>query len=273
MMDLKESGYQETNFGRLEEDFRSDDRSLLHRNFGSSKMKWTVGIAASIVLVFIVLHVTTFILLSKKENEPDTKITGGSPDYDFLKNNLTIAEVAVSMLNDSNEEGSGSLEIADELKAMFNETIEKQKFGIMKMIYELTGWRKETSRYYYKVFEDRANYVTARENCKRFSARLASNALRDPIMRREIHGGLINYGPSHVWIGLDDLEEEGKWMWSDGVVSTANNTNWSPGEPNDHKNNEDCAHFDKHKGDQINDNNCEENYYYICEGPVGEFPL
>lgn len=55
-------------------------------------------------------------------------------------------------------------------------------------------------------------------------------------------------GDESCWIGLNDREEEGQWVWPDGTLAWAGGvdgvahayTNWNAGEPND-SNGEDCA--------------------------------
>ena len=44
-----------------------------------------------------------------------------------------------------------------------------------------------------------------------------------------------------TWIGINDMQTEGTWVWSDG--STVGYTNWAPGEPNSYEGDEDCAIF------------------------------
>lgn len=45
-------------------------------------------------------------------------------------------------------------------------------------------------------------------------------------------------GSEEYWIGFNDIEQEGVWVWTSGINSTY--TNWGPGEPNNY-NNEDVA--------------------------------
>ena len=47
--------------------------------------------------------------------------------------------------------------------------------------------------------------------------------------------------PQDYWLGLNDRESEGSFVWVDG--STPGYVNWAPGEPNDAGGNEDCAHL------------------------------
>jgi len=44
---------------------------------------------------------------------------------------------------------------------------------------------------------------------------------------------------SGVWLGLNDLSLEGKYVWSNGI--TANFTNWYQGQPSSKSADEDCV--------------------------------
>ena len=41
------------------------------------------------------------------------------------------------------------------------------------------------------------------------------------------------------WIGLNDIDDEGTFVWADGTDSTF--TYWTPGEPNNSSDGEDCT--------------------------------
>ena len=56
-----------------------------------------------------------------------------------------------------------------------------------------------------------------------------------------------------LWIGLDDIEEEGAFRWSDG--NKLEYTNWMPGNPGDTLGGEDCVEFYYPDG-TWNDINC-----------------
>ena len=73
-----------------------------------------------------------------------------------------------------------------------------------------------------------------------------------------------------VWIGLDDINQEGVFYWFDGVLSTPANTNWKADEPNNQGNNEDCAHmnYPDHSIDSINDHICTLHQRGLCEARV-----
>lgn len=69
---------------------------------------------------------------------------------------------------------------------------------------------------------------------------------------------------SHAWIGLSDREAEGSWKWEDGTGLESGF--WMKDEPNNHDDNEDCAHLSvESEAVGFNDNNCGKAFPYICE--------
>jgi uncharacterized delta-60 repeat protein len=50
---------------------------------------------------------------------------------------------------------------------------------------------------------------------------------------------LNTFGSNRLWIGFNDIAQEGSWVWTDGSPTTF--TKWSPGEPNNSKGLEDVA--------------------------------
>lgn len=76
-------------------------------------------------------------------------------------------------------------------------------------------------------------------------------------------------GGFEVWIGFNDLADEGYFVWSSGESSDY--THWNGGEPNN-SGNEDCAEL--YSDSYWNDLSCAAGLYFICEaifeGPVDE---
>ena len=67
-------------------------------------------------------------------------------------------------------------------------------------------------------------------------------------------------GSSYWWLGLNDIQSEGNWVWSHGSSSYSN---WTPGQP-DNWNNDDCG-FDNWSAGRWGDGGCDSGIYFICE--------
>ena len=67
---------------------------------------------------------------------------------------------------------------------------------------------------------------------------------------------------SDCWIGINDRDNEGTFIWADGTESAY--TRWSSGEPNDYRGNEDCG--ETFPNEYWNDNPCitRLNLCYLC---------
>ena len=87
-----------------------------------------------------------------------------------------------------------------------------------------------------------------------------------------------------LWVGLIDIDHEGRYVWIDGVNGTAENINWNAGEPNNHvrpdsnnKDDEDCGMIWEGRYEiQMNDYYCtDDNYFYkcygLCEKPLNKY--
>ena len=68
-------------------------------------------------------------------------------------------------------------------------------------------------------------------------------------------------GPGRIWIGFNDRDFEGMFVWTRTGQAGAF-TNWSSLEPNDHDGGEDCAVVDN---TDWNDVACADTYRYICK--------
>ncbi|XP_077970967.1 collectin-11-like [Styela clava] len=132
---------------------------------------------------------------------------------------------------------------------------------------EMFTWIRASNNFFYKLFHEKVTYETARSNCKRMGANLASAGVRDSTIRSQLIL-LIKSGQSKVWIGLDDLQREGNFIWADGVVSTKANTDWSTNQPDNARKEEDCVEFSFWMGWKLNDAGCRFLKKYLCEKQI-----
>ena len=74
-------------------------------------------------------------------------------------------------------------------------------------------------------------------------------------------------------IGLNDIEKAITWRWVNGHRTATNNvTLWAPGEPNNHRENEDCAEvyiLNSHpNGNLVDDPLWATEEKAVCEKPI-----
>ena len=114
------------------------------------------------------------------------------------------------------------------------------------------------------------SWEDARANCLGYGADLVS--IRNSMEMDFIYNTTSQLGNLKFWIGFfrnktTNFPKEG-WVWSDG--SSSNNTiPWSRGEPNNYKNNENCAEFFARSKDW-SDNDCAKSFAYICKRRKGK---
>jgi len=123
-------------------------------------------------------------------------------------------------------------------------------------------WKKMPRKYSYKVFVEKLNWHDAREKCQLHGGDLASVTSNE---EEEKVKELISYFASNVyfWIGLNDVEEEGKYVWSDGSDYIYNN--WKKGDPNNFHN-EDCIFLEPLM--KWYDYGCQNKEYFICKNEI-----
>ncbi|KAI8486382.1 Sushi, von Willebrand factor type A, EGF and pentraxin, partial [Branchiostoma belcheri] len=72
-----------------------------------------------------------------------------------------------------------------------------------------------------------------------------------------------------VWIGLNDRQEEGNYVWSDGMEASTGYTDWYPHQPDNYRGpGEDCVEI---RPSGWNDRNCAEKLRFVCERAYAEW--
>ncbi|XP_078000821.1 C-type lectin mosGCTL-1-like [Glandiceps talaboti] len=128
------------------------------------------------------------------------------------------------------------------------------------------------SGYTYHLYTDPLTWADANEACKNQEGELVQ--IRD----RQLHNAVAEYlrqemGGTRiksVWLGLNDIAEEGKYVWTDGTeLIEGDYDNWAPGEPNDNNkkntNGQDCGQLWRLKDWQWDDGYCDNKRAYVCQ--------
>nr|XP_022310794.1 uncharacterized protein LOC111116095 [Crassostrea virginica] len=116
----------------------------------------------------------------------------------------------------------------------------------------------------YRLFTSQLTWQNAILTCRTNSATLVDIA--DQRENEFVHGLIKNN--KNTWLGGNDGDREGSWVWSGGLLSW-NYANWKAGQPDD-SNSEDCLMMYPENG-EWNDLKCSETLMFVCERhtPVG----
>jgi hypothetical protein len=123
--------------------------------------------------------------------------------------------------------------------------------------HEFVCERKASEATFKYVSNAKLNWPDAQKACRTWGGHLAS--IRSAAEQDQIKA--IVHTKSPVWIGANDLLQEGKWMWTDGSLLAYKN--WHKNEPNNYGGREDCGAL--WNGMKWNDWFCSSKAYYICE--------
>lgn len=118
----------------------------------------------------------------------------------------------------------------------------------------------------YRIVKSNVNLQAAQTMCGRMSAKLVSISDRN---ENNFIAGRLPKGQHSwdgYWIGLNDIQIDNRFQWSDGSVVTY--TNWNTNEPNNFMNrNEDCVTILLSNG-KWNDERCSDvRSGYVCKAP------
>ncbi|KAL2079235.1 hypothetical protein ACEWY4_024979 [Coilia grayii] len=124
------------------------------------------------------------------------------------------------------------------------------------------GWEYFSGKYYY-FSTDNKKWTESRDACVTMGGHLVI------IETQEEQDFLIHHNPAQnqdYWIGLTDSAEEGKWRWVDNSLLNNNTKYWRGTEPDNWKDQEDCARVNVNRvRDSWYDSSCEDRYKRICE--------
>ncbi|BFZ08886.1 hypothetical protein BsWGS_11925 [Bradybaena similaris] len=101
----------------------------------------------------------------------------------------------------------------------------------------------------------------ARAVCKYLDATLVEIRTHD--VNNVMTGYADGFNSECVWLGGNDLFEEGDWKW-EGSRTQLSFTNWHRGKPNKGDNDEDCLSMSRDLGYLWSDRNCDYKCSFIC---------
>ncbi|NXC59127.1 MRC1 protein, partial [Aleadryas rufinucha] len=128
------------------------------------------------------------------------------------------------------------------------------------------GWQSVSqSSFCFKIFqggrEKMQTWFEARDFCRTIGGDLACiHSEEEQSLIARLDRGYIHYS---YWMGLNALDSDGGFTWSDG--SPVNFEKWSHGEPNNYDGNEKCGVFTGYLNMNWNDLFCEHMLDYVCQ--------
>ena len=116
---------------------------------------------------------------------------------------------------------------------------------------------------YFKLVTTKVTQDEARKVCLEEKGDLASTSSEEEqtFLFKKFLDGNVHSGDS-VWIGLNDIAEEGVFVWTDGSPNTY--TRFFGNDPDNYQNNEHCGVIVK-PGGYLRDMACDATFTFICE--------
>uniref|UniRef100_A0A673CF37 C-type lectin domain-containing protein n=1 Tax=Sphaeramia orbicularis TaxID=375764 RepID=A0A673CF37_9TELE len=125
------------------------------------------------------------------------------------------------------------------------------------------SWRKFGGHCYF-ISNSKKTWHVSKQDCENRGATLA-------VVSNEEEQRFISSLKRRLWIGLNDLEEEGVWKWVNGenvVCLYLFCRYWKRGQPDNCCRGEDCGELLGQEKDPLinwNDRSCKQEEFFICE--------
>ncbi|KFO35199.1 collectin-10 [Fukomys damarensis] len=130
----------------------------------------------------------------------------------------------------------------------------------MKFVKNVIAGIRETEEKFYYIVQEEKNYRESLTHCRIRGGMLAmpkSEAINSLIADYVAKSGFFR-----VFIGVNDLEKQGQYVFSDHTP-LQNYSNWQEGEPSDPFGHEDCVEM--LSSGRWNDTECHLTMYFVCE--------
>ena len=136
---------------------------------------------------------------------------------------------------------------------------DSRSYNIPKMALCPKDW-EPYSNWCYQINTKKKTWYEAREDCQTKKADLLS-------VHNKNESNILHMIYGDFWIGLNDIDNEGMFVWTDG--SKTDFLSWNTNEPTNGNGNEDCTHSYA-KLETWNDAECSEKLSYVCKMQCGE---
>ncbi|XP_051015640.1 collectin-10 [Acomys russatus] len=130
----------------------------------------------------------------------------------------------------------------------------------MKFIKNVIAGIRETEEKFYYIVREEKNYRESLTHCRIRGGMLAMP--KDEVVNTLIADYVAKSGFFRVFIGVNDLEREGQYVFTDNTP-LQNYSNWKEGEPSDPYGHEDCVEM--LSSGRWNDTECHLTMYFVCE--------
>uniref|UniRef100_A0A9J7XKU7 C-type lectin domain-containing protein n=1 Tax=Cyprinus carpio carpio TaxID=630221 RepID=A0A9J7XKU7_CYPCA len=136
--------------------------------------------------------------------------------------------------------------------------LKHEKNYLWSSLCKVDRWKCHQSSLYF-ISSEKKSWTESRRYCRERADLIIINNTEEQEFVKIISGG-----SGYFWIGLTDIEEEGRWKWVDG--STLTSEFWASGEPNSYRGKEEDCAINRSSG--WADFPCDETYKWICEKSV-----
>ncbi|KAJ1101439.1 hypothetical protein NDU88_006507 [Pleurodeles waltl] len=143
----------------------------------------------------------------------------------------------------------------NEIKQHFESDMATLRASLGSLITCPVGWKAHAGNCYY-FSSVQQPWESAKVDCIRRGSQLVTVKSKE----EQIFLAQNVNGKEH-WIGLSDSAQEGTWQWVNGAPLRV--SFWQSGEPNNAKNDEDCAEIEPTV--TWNDDDCSSSRHWICE--------
>jgi glucans biosynthesis protein C len=113
----------------------------------------------------------------------------------------------------------------------------------------------------YAVCVERVPIARAKRGCETLGGHMVR--IKSEAENQQVSEWAWAFTEKPFWLPLGDKETEGKWLWDDGT--SLSYAAWAPGQPDDYRGREDCAHGNWRVRGHWNDISCDERNASVCE--------